>query len=73
MSDLLNRAFVAERSIYLAGNGNVSNKANGYSNRNVNFGTSSIPISVPRDRNGDFYPSMLPKYSRNIGENYTNF
>ncbi len=72
MSDLLNRAFVAERSIYLAGNGNVSNKANGYSNRNINFGTSSIPISVPRDRNGDFYPAMLPKYSRNIGENYTN-
>ena len=37
MSDLLNRAFVAERSVYLSSNGN-SNKANGYSLRNVNFG-----------------------------------
>jgi len=70
MSDLLNRAFVAERSVYLAGNGNVGNKANGYSNRSVNFGTSLVPISVPRDRSGNFYPSMLPKYSRNIGESY---
>lgn len=71
MSDLLNRAFVAERSIYLSSNRN-GNKANGYSLRNVNFGTSSIPISVPRDRLGDFYPSILPKYSRNIGENYAD-
>ena len=70
MSDLLTRAFVAERSVYLAGNGNVGNKANGYSNRSVNFGTSLVPISVPRDRSGNFYPSMLPKYSRNIGESY---
>jgi transposase-like protein len=71
MSDLLNRAFVAERSIYLSSNGN-GNKANGYSLRNVNFGTSSIPMSVPRDRLGDFYPSMLPKYGRNIGESYAD-
>lgn len=72
MSDLLNRALVAERSVYLSDNGNAGNKANGYSNRNVNFGTSSIPISIPRDRNGDFYPSMLPKYGRNIGEGYVD-
>ncbi len=71
MSDLLNRAFVAERSVYLSSNGG-GNKANSYSLRNVNFGTSSIPISVPRDRNGDFYPSILPKYGRNIGENYAD-
>lgn len=71
MSDLLNRAFVAERSVYLSSNGN-SNKANGYSLRNVNFGINSIPVAIPRDRNGDFYPSMLPKYGRNIGENYAD-
>ena len=71
MSDLLNRAFVAERSVYLSSNGN-SNKANGYSLRNVNFGINSIPVAIPRDRNGDFYPSMMPKYGRNIGENYAD-
>ena len=71
MSDLLNRAFVAERSVYLSSNGN-SNKANGYSLRNVNCGINSIPVAIPRDRNGDFYPSMLPKYGRNIGENYAD-
>jgi len=72
MSDLLNRAFIAERSIYLGNNGDKGNKANGYSNRNINFGTSTIPISIPRDRSGNFYPSMLPKYGRNIGGEYLN-
>jgi len=72
MSDLLNRALLCERNAYLSGNDGIGNKANGYSSRNVNFGTSSIPISIPRDRNGDFYPAMLPKYGRNIGSEYLN-
>ena len=71
MSDLLNRAFVSERRLYLSENS--SDKANGFApNRNVNFGTSSIPISVPRVREGDFYPSLLPKYGRNVGSEYLN-
>jgi putative transposase len=71
MSDLLNRAFISERDFYLSDNN--GDKANGYSpSRNVNFGTNRIPISVPRSRTGDFYPSLLPKYSRNIGSEFSN-
>lgn len=71
MSDLLNRAFVSERGFYLSKND--GDKANGFApSRNVNFGTNSIPISVPRSRGGNFYPSLLPKYSRNVGSEYLN-
>ncbi len=72
ISDLLNRAFVCERNIYLNSDSGIGNKGNGYSSRNVNFGTSSIPVAIPRDRNGDFYPSILSKYGRNIGNEYLN-
>ena len=65
-------ALLCERNAYLNGGDGIGNKANGYSSRNVNFGTSSIPIAIPRDRNGDFYPSILPKYGRNIGSEYLN-
>lgn len=71
MSDLLNRAFTSERNLYLSENSN--DKANGFAPaRNVNFGTNSIPISVPRVREGDFYPSLLSKYGRNVGSEYLN-
>ena len=71
MSDLLNRAFISERQLYLSENN--SDKANGFApTRKVNFGTNQIPISVPRSRGGDFYPSLLPKYGRNVGGEYLN-
>jgi transposase-like protein len=79
MSDLLNRAFLKERELYLSGFGgegfesvSSGNKANGFSNRSVNFATSSIPVAIPRDRLGKFYPSLLPKYGRNISDEYGN-
>mgnify|MGYP003418598581 FL=1 len=71
MSDLLNRAFVSERQFYLSDNN--GDKANGFSPaRKVGFGTNQIPICVPRSRSGDFYPSLLPKYGRNVGGEYQN-
>ena len=67
ISDLLNLAFLKDREFYLEEN--TSDKANGFAfARNVNFGINQIPISVPRARNGNFYPHLLPKYSRNIGD-----
>lgn len=66
MSELLNHALVKEREFYLAEND--SDKANGYGDkREVNFGTTKLPISVPRSRSGEFYPSLLQKYGRNVG------
>lgn len=71
MSDLLNRAFTSERQLYLSENN--GDKANGFAPpRKVSFGTNQIPISVPRSRGGDFYPSLLPKYGRNVGGEYLN-
>ena len=71
MSDLLNRAFASERQLYLSENS--GDKANGFApTRKVNFGTNQIPISVPRSREGNFYPSLLPKYGRNVGGEYLN-
>ncbi len=67
MSDLLNKAFLKDREFYLEEN--LSDKANGFAqSRNVSFGINQIPISVPRARQGNFYPHLLPKYSRNIGD-----
>lgn len=66
MSELLNRALVKEREFYL--NETDSDKANGYSpKREINFGTTKLPVSVPRSRSGEFYPSLLSKYGRNVG------
>ena len=71
MSSPLNHAFVKERELFL--NENLSDKSNGFlPNRKVNLGTNAIEIAVPRTRNLGFYPSMLPKYSRNIGSEYQN-
>lgn len=71
MSDLLNRAFASERQLYLSENND--DKSNGFApTRKVNFGTNQIPISVPRSREGNFYPSLLPKYGRNVGGEYLN-
>lgn len=79
MSDLLNRAFLKERELYLSGfdgegfgSASSHNKANGFSNRSINFTTSQIPVAIPRDRLGEFYPSLLPKYGRNISDEYGN-
>lgn len=74
MSELLNRAFLKEREFYFSESqtGLSGNKANGFSKRSVNFATNSIPIAIPRDRFGEFYPSILPKYGRNISDEYSN-
>lgn len=69
MTNLLQSAFLKEREFHLSDN--VDDKANGFNPvRNVNLGTTSIPISLPRTRSGDFYPNILPKYQRNIGGEY---
>lgn len=43
------------------------NYKNGYQKeRTINSSYGEIPISVPRDRNGDIESDLIPKYSRNI-------
>ena len=40
---------------------NTSNARNGYSNKSISTNTSNIDISVPRDRDSDFEPRIIPK------------
>ncbi|MEY8768777.1 IS256 family transposase [Francisella philomiragia] len=40
---------------------NASNSRNGYSNKSLSTDTGNIEISVPRDRESDFEPQIVPK------------
>lgn len=47
-------------------NKNSNNSRNGYSKKTVKSELGPISINVPRDRNGEFGPQMIPKHQRNI-------
>jgi len=40
------------------------NSRNGKSSKTIKGDFGEIPIKVPRDRNGDFNPQIIPKYQR---------
>ncbi len=40
---------------------NSSNARNGYSNKSLSTDTGNVDISVPRDRESDFEPQIVPK------------
>jgi transposase-like protein len=42
------------------------NSRNGYSKKTVKSELGAIDLNIPRDRNGEFEPKILPKYQRNI-------
>ena len=44
----------------------TDNKRNGYSTKTVKTQFGEMPIDIPRDRNGEFEPIIVPKYQRNI-------
>jgi putative transposase len=46
--------------------GDTDNKRNGYSTKTVKSQLGEFPIDIPRDRNGDFEPKIIPKYQRDI-------
>lgn len=43
-----------------------NNYRNGYSKKKVKSNMGEVDIEVPRDRNGDFDPVVVPKHSRDI-------
>jgi putative transposase len=63
----MNLLMLAERNIYLQ---NTSeNKANGFFERELGTTLGSIKLNVPRDRNGDFRPQILPPpYQRDVAD-----
>lgn len=40
---------------------NIGNSRNGYSEKTLKGTNGELPIKVPRDRNGDFSPQIIPK------------
>ena len=45
-----------------------SNYRNGYTSKTLKSSVGEIKIDVPRDRNGQFEPEVVPKYKRDISE-----
>ena len=44
----------------------TDNKRNGHSPKNLKSQYGEFQIAVPRDRNGEFEPKLIPKYQRDI-------
>lgn len=63
----MNLLMMAERNLHLQ---NASdNKANGFFDRDLGTTLGNIKLKVPRDRNGEFRPTVLPSpYQRDIQE-----
>lgn len=40
---------------------NSGNSRNGHSKKTIKTGSGEFPIQIPRDRNGDFVPKIIPK------------
>ena len=58
-SEILNQFMKAERRTYL--DEDLENKDNGYYDRKVQTGGMNIDVEVPRDREGEFRPQILPE------------
>ena len=44
----------------------TANKRNGYSTKTLKSQYGEFPVDIPRDRNGEFEPKLIPKYQRDI-------
>jgi len=42
------------------------NSRNGYSKKTIKSQLGEIELNIPRDRNGEFEPQIIPKYQRNV-------
>ncbi len=63
----LNMIMMAERNAHLENN--PTDKGNGSYLRKLGTSTGQVELIVPRDRDGDFRPSVLPKqYNRDFAE-----
>ena len=71
-SRIMNRALEVEMTDHLgyekgdpAGHGSGNNR-NGKSAKTVLTDAGAVPVEVPRDRNGDFDPKLIPKHARRL-------
>jgi len=70
--DILQEVFEAEMDASLGypknhkGDVESTNKRNGHTPKTLKSRFGELPIDVPRDREGEFEPKLIPKYQRDI-------
>lgn len=70
LQSVLNLVMRAERSLHLEQH--PQDKANGYYSRELGSPNGTLQIQVPRDRQGEFRPQVLPEpYQRDLPERLT--
>ena len=47
---------------------NTTNSRNGYNSKQVNTSLGKVQVDIPRDREVQFEPTVVPKYSRDISD-----
>lgn len=50
------------------GKRSTSNKRNGHSTKILKSQFGEFPVEIPRDRDGEFQPVLIPKYQRDVSE-----
>ena len=71
-SRLLNRILEAEMDVHLgykkhSNNGdNSGNSRNGYSKKKILTHDQNVELNIPRDRNSEFEPEIVPKYAKRL-------
>lgn len=72
--DILQEALEAEMDLHLGYDKNdlsekqTQNRRNGYSGKTIKSELGPITLEIPRDRNSEFEPKIVPKYQRNINK-----
>ena len=71
-SRLLNRILEAEMDVHLGykkhsnDGDNSGNSRNGYSKKKILTHDQNVELNIPRDRNSEFEPEIVPKYSKRL-------
>jgi len=70
--DILQEALEAEMDTqlgydkYEVSEKQTPNSRNGYSKKTIKSELGTVELNIPRDRNGEFKPQIVPKYQRNV-------
>jgi putative transposase len=70
--DILQEALEAEMDTalgydkYNVSEKQIENSRNGYSKKTLKSELGPVELNIPRDRNGEFEPKIIPKYQKNI-------
>ncbi len=70
LEEMLEAIMKGERKVFLESSSN--NKGNGYYPRSLSAGSFKLNLNVPRDRNGEFRPHVLPEPYKRVDESYVD-